>query len=340
MSPTTTTIATPAPAPSRLTTAVRRLRYEGALAPTLSFVVFFGVYLAINPGLLTRFQLQSAANLVAPLALIALGQLLIVLIGGIDISIGAITSLCNVVFATQIAGLTAPGALLLCVGTGVLCGAINGALVAYAKLPAIAVTLATAFVYAALARQILDRPGGALNETVYLATSGEVVPFVPVSIVWVTLIAVGLWFFLQRTAFGRQVYGVGSGRAAVQSAGLKSRLTILVTFMVSGAIVSFGAILLAGSTLTGDPRSGDPYLLSSIAVVALSGAAFSGGRGSILGTILAAAVLGMVGNLLFFAGINSYWQYVISALIILSVVAIPRIVQFAVAQAALRKATV
>ncbi|BDV31449.1 ABC transporter permease [Microbacterium terricola] len=337
MSPTTTTIPAPMPRVGPIRSGTRRMRYDGALAPVLAFVVFFGVYLAVNPGLLTRFQLQSAANLIAPLALIALGQLLIVLIGGIDISIGAITSLCNVVFATQIAGLSAPGALLACIAVGVLCGAINGVLVAYVNLPAIAVTLATAFIYAALARQILDRPGGALSSEIYQVTSGELVPFVPIALVWVALIATGLWLFLQRTAFGRQVYGVGSGRAAVQSAGLKPRLTILVTFMVSGGIVSLGAVLLAGSTLTGDPRSGDPYLLNSIAVVALSGAAFAGGRGSILGTVLAAAVLGMVGNLLFFAGINSYWQYVISALIILAVVVIPRVGQFVIQQSALRR---
>ncbi|MFC5860648.1 hypothetical protein [Agromyces flavus] len=82
-------------------------------------------------------------------------------------------------------------------------------LVAYANLPAIAVTLATAFIYAALARQILDRPGGALSADIYLATSGELMPFVPIALVWLALVAVGLWFFLQRTAFP-QVYGVGS----------------------------------------------------------------------------------------------------------------------------------
>lgn len=337
MSPTTTTIARPVPRAGTVRTGVRRLRYDGALAPVIAFVVFFGVYIAINPNLLTRFQLQSAASLIAPLALIALGQLLIVLVGGIDISIGAITSLCNVVFATQIANLTAPGAFLLCVAVGVVCGAVNGLLVAYANLPAIAVTLATAFIYAALARQILDRPGGALNKDIYMVTSGELIPFVPIAFVWLALVGVGLWLFLQRTAIGRQVYGVGSSRVSVQSAGLNSRLTLLVTFMVSGAVVSLGAVLLAGSTLTGDPRSGDPYLLNSIAVVALSGAAFSGGRGSILGTVLAAAVLGMVGNLLFFAGINSYWQYVISALIILAVVVIPQIVRVVTAWSALRR---
>lgn len=317
---------------------LRRLRQEGATAPVAAFVVFFAVYLLINPGLLSRFQLQSAANLIVPLALVALAQLLIVLIGGIDISIGAIMSLCNVIFATQLASL-GPAAVLVSLAIGIACGAVNGALVAYAKLPAIAVTLATAFIYAALARQILDRPGGSLSESVFLITSGELVPFVPIAIVWLALSAAALWVFLQRTALGRQIYGVGSARVAVQSAGLKARLSIMVAFMVSGGIVGLAAVMLAGSTMTGDPRSGDPYLLTSIAVVALSGASFAGGRGSILGVVLAALILGMVGNLLFFAGINSYWQYVISAVIILAVVIVPKTVQWATRSVALRRST-
>ncbi|MHC2999996.1 ABC transporter permease [Microbacterium sp. HJ5] len=337
MSPTTTTISRPTLPESAVRTGIRRLRYDGALAPVIAFVLFFGVYIAVNPTLLTRFQLQSAANLIAPLALIALGQLIIVLVGGIDISIGAITSLCNVVFATQIASLTAPGAFLACVLVGVICGAVNGVLAAYVNLPAIAVTLATAFIYAALARQILDRPGGALNIDIYLFTSGELFPFLPIAFVWLALAAAGLWLFLQRTSIGRQIYGVGSSRIALQSAGLNSRLTLLIAFMVSGGVVALGAVLLAGSTLTGDPRSGDPYLLNSIAVVALSGASFAGGRGSVLGTVLAAAVLGMVGNLLFFAGINSYWQYVISAVIILAVVVIPVVIRVTAGWVSLRK---
>lgn len=302
---------------------ITRLRREGAAAPVLAFVAFFAIYLVINPNFLTRFQLQSAANLVVPLAIVALAQLLIVLTGGIDISIGAMMSLCNVVFATQFANLSAPVAVLLAVGTGAACGLFNGVLVAYVKLPAIAVTLASSFIFAALARQILDRPGGTLGEAVYFATSGELFPFFPVSILWLALIAVGVWGFLQRSAMGRQVYGVGSNRIAVQSAGLDSRLTTLITFVAAGVLVSLGAMLLAGSTMTGDPRSGDSYLLTSIAAVALSGAAFAGGRGSVLGTVLAAITLGMVGNLLYFAGINSYWQYVINAAIILAVVALP-----------------
>lgn len=302
---------------------LQRLKREGALAPTLAFVAFFGIYLAVNPGLLTRFQLQSAANLVVPLAIVALAQLIIVITGGIDISIGAMMSLCNVVFATQYAQLSPTLAILLSIGTGALCGIFNGVLVAYLRLPAIAVTLASSFIFAALARQVLDRPGGALEEGIYLATSGELVPFFPISILWLAIAAVLVWLFLQRTAIGRQVYGAGADRRAVQAAGLNAKFTTLIAFTVAGALVGYAAILLAGSTMTGDPRSGDSYLLTSIAAVALSGAAFTGGRGSVLGVVLAAITLGMVGNLLFFAGINSYWQYVINALIILAVVAVP-----------------
>jgi ribose transport system permease protein len=325
--PSTPSAPSTPPPPPRLrgwnSTGVTRLRREGAIAPIAAFVVFFVVYVIINPELLTRFQLQTASNLVVPLALVALGQLVVVLVGGIDISIGAIMSLCNVVFAVQLETMPVPVAILLALGTGLACGLFNGLLVAYAGLPAIAVTLASAFIFGSLAREVLDRPGGGVTKEIYLATSGELLPFVPVALVWLAVIAVLLWLVLQRTALGRHIYGVGSNMESVRAAGINSRLTKLVAFGLAGVLTSFGAMMLASSTVTGDPRSGDPYLLSSIAAVALAGAAFTGGRGSIIGTILAACTLGLIGNLLFFAGVNSYWQYVISALIIVAVVGLP-----------------
>jgi ribose transport system permease protein len=303
-----------------------RLHREGATSTVVAFVVFLIVYLIVNPGLLTRFQLQSTANLVVPLAIVTIAQLIIVTTGGIDISIGAILSLCNVVFATQIGPLSLPVALVMTLVVGIACGLFNGVFVAYGKLPAIAVTLASAFIIGSISSLILDRPGGALDESVFLATSGEALPFVPIALLWLTLIAVGTWYVLQRTRVGRAIYGVGSSAQAVQAAGLKAQASTLFAFGLSGLLVAFAAIILAGSTMTGDPRSGDSYVLTSIAAVALSGASFAGGKGSILGAILAAVTLGMVGNLLYFAGINSYWQFVINALIVFAVVGLPVII--------------
>lgn len=325
---TTGTIFTPTPRRRSLPVWVQRSMHEGALPPLIAFTVFIGIYLAVNPSLLTRFQLQTAANLVVPLAIAALAQLIIVLTGGIDISIGAIISLCNVVFATSLANLPGPAALVVALAVGIACGVFNGLLVAYGGLPAIAVTLASTFIIGAIARTVLDRPGGALSDSVFNVTSGEALPFLPMSFVWLLLICAAVWFVLQRTALGRQIYGVGSSRDAVQAAGINSRFAILCAFVLSGILAAIAAVLLAGSTVTGDPRSGDPYLLTSIAAVALSGASFQGGRGSILGAVTAAITLGLVGNLLFFAGINSYWQYIINALIIFAVVAIPVLIRF------------
>jgi ribose/xylose/arabinose/galactoside ABC-type transport system permease subunit len=141
--------------------------------------------------------------------------------------------------------------------------------------------------------------------------------------VWVLVIAVGLWALLQHTALGRHVYGAGSNAEGMRAAGLSPRRAQLMAFVVAGALVAAGAVLLAGSTATGDPKSGDPYLLNAIAAVALTGARFTGGRGSIAGTLAAAAVLGLIGNLLLLAGIESYWQYVIGSITIVAVIGLP-----------------
>jgi ribose transport system permease protein len=303
------------------------LRREGAIAPVLAFVLFFAIYVAINPELLTRFQLQTAANLVAPLALVALAQLLIVLVGGIDISVAAVMSLTNVVFATQLESASPVVAGVLAVAVGMGCGLFNGLLSAYGRLPVIAVTLASSFIFGALATEVLDRPGGAVSEGVTLATSGELAPYVPVALVWVLVAAALLWLLLQKTSLGRHIYGAGSNPEGMRAAGLNARAAQLTAFVLAGGLVALGAILLAGSTATGDPKSGDPYLLNAIAAVALAGASFTGGKGSVVGTICAAAILGLVGNVLFFAGVDSYWQYVVGSVIIVAVVGIPVVVR-------------
>lgn len=305
---------------------VARLRAEGAAAPVIAFLVFFGLYIVVNPDILTRFQLQNAANLVVPLAFAAIAQMIVVIVGGIDISIGAIMSLSNVSFALLMVNLNPALAIPITLAIGAAAGLFNGFLVAYLRLPAIAVTLASFFIIGAITRELMDRPGGGIEYDFFLATSGELIPFVPVSIFWLALFATALYLLLQRTRFGRHVYAVGSNSEGLEAAGVNSKRTIMLAFVLSGVTVSVGAILLAGSTLTGDPRSGDSYLLNSIAAVALAGVSFAGGRGSILGAILAAFTLGLIGNFLYFAGINSSWQYVIAALILLAVVAIPAIV--------------
>ncbi|HEY8583214.1 MAG TPA: ABC transporter permease [Capillimicrobium sp.] len=321
------------PSAPRRAGALAGLRRQGALAPIAAFAVMIVVYASVNPDLFTRIQLQTLANLVAPLALVALAELLVVLVGGIDISVGAVMSLASVVFATMLGEQPVALAVLAAVGAAIGCGVLNGVLVAYGRLPAIATTLASAFIFGALANEVLDRPGGSVSTEVTNATSGEFLPYVPAALVWVLIAAVALWLVLNRTVLGRQIYGAGSSAAALRTSGHDPRRAQLAAFVIGAILTALAAILLVGSTATGDPKSGDPYLLNAIAAVALGGAAFSGGQGSVSGVVCAAGVLGTIGSLLFFAGINSYWQYVIGSAIIIVVVGLPALVRRARGQA-------
>lgn len=311
---------------TEMNASLARLKAQGALAPTVAFAVFIASYIYINPNLLTPFQLQTSANLVVPLALAALAQLIVVISGGIDISLGATMSLVNVTFALAMVDNSIPVALLMAIGVGLVVGLVNGLLIAYGRLPAIAVTLSMFFIVGALTRELMDRPGGGITIEFSRLTSGELIPYVPMSVLWLAVIGTGLWFVMHRTVLGRSIYAAGSSPEGLEATGISHRKTIVSTYVLSSLIVSFAAIMLAGSTLTGDPRAGDAYLLNSIAAVALAGVSFAGGKGSIIGTIFAAMTLALISSMLFFGGVNSNWSFVISALIVIAVVGLPAIV--------------
>lgn len=308
---------------SELRASLSRMKSQGALAPTVAFAVFIASYIYINPNLLTQFQLQTSANLVVPLALAALAQLIVVVSGGIDISLGATMSLVNVTFALAMIDNSIPVSLAIALAVGLTVGLVNGLLIAYGRLPAIAVTLSMFFIVGAATRELMDRPGGGITLEFSKLTNGELLPFVPTSILWLALVAIGLWFVMHRTVLGRSIYAAGSSPEGLEATGISHRKTIVSTYVLSSLVVSFAAIMLAGSTLTGDPRAGDAYLLNSIAAVALAGASFAGGKGSILGTIFAAMTLALISSMLFFGGVNSNWSFVISALIVIAVVGLP-----------------
>jgi ribose transport system permease protein len=312
---------------TELSASFSRLKAAGAVAPSVAFFVFAISYVLINPNLLTPLQLQTSFNLVTPLALAALAQLIVVVSGGIDISIGATMGLVNVSFALAMVDQPTPLALAMAMGVGLLIGIVNGVLIGYGQLPPIAVTLSMFFIVGAITRELMDRPGGGITLEFSDAAAGRVLPFLPTSAIWLTLIAVAIWAILHKTNFGRSVFAAGSSPDGLEATGISYRRTIVLTYVLSGLIAALAAIMLAASTLTGDPRAGDAYLLNSIAAVALAGVSFAGGRGSILGTIFAAMILALISSLLFFAGVNSNWSFVISAVIVIAVVGLPALLK-------------
>lgn len=311
-----------------LTSRVSRERTPGLIS-VVAAALLLGLYAVINPGFLAPFQLQTAANQIAPLVLVSLGQLLIVLTGGIDISIAAVFSLTNVTAVLVAQGYGAIPGVAAAVLVGASCGVLNMWVSLRFNVALIVVTLATSFVFGAAALQLLDRPGGQVPAGLTTATSGLVAGTIPVAAVWIAFAGASISWLLRGTILGRGIVGVGSSEGGVVAAGLRPRMVRLSVGAIAGSLTALGAVLLAGSNATGDPLSGTPYLLLSIAAVAFAGADFAGGVGSVWGTVAGSVVLSLIGFVLFFAGITSYWQYVITSGVILFAVALPRAISAA-----------
>jgi ribose transport system permease protein len=295
---------------------MRGLASHPGKVPLGALALFLAVFAAVNPGLLDPFQMATSVNVVGPLVLAALAQFLVIMTGGIDLSIAALMSLCNVLFV-QLSMVAGPyPAVALTVLIGAACGAANGALVGYVRLPSVVVTLATSFIFTAAAVLVQDRPGGMVPFAFMDAATGLWFGVFPAGLVWIVLAAAGTAWFLRATVLGRIVFGAGRSELGLISAGHDPAFAKLAAFTLAGAMAAGAAILLGAAAASGDPRSGTPYLLASIAAVAIGGGIFAGRKGTVLGVVCGASILALLDSLLFFAGVSGSWKYVIGGVII------------------------
>jgi ribose transport system permease protein len=293
----------------------RRLRYGlGQNVPLILaltiLVALSALYIGLFHGQLHSypgvFEWTSIVNTAMPTVLVAVGQSIVVITRGIDLSLGGVIDASNSLAAVHMhAGLgsmVAWTALVLLFG--MVCGTVNGVLVAYARLQPILVTLATLAILQGLAIKILPEPGGAIPNgysNALASTNG------PWSIFYVVAIA-GLWLVLRRTATGVRLFALGNDEYAARAHGIPVRRVKALAYALAGTLAAASGLFLAATTTAGDPAAGDVYVLTSIAAVVLGGISFFGGRGSALGSIAGAFTLTILTNVLFFAGIDPLYQ--------------------------------
>jgi ribose transport system permease protein len=270
---------------------------------TTLYIVLFYRQLHTFPGV---FEWTSVVNTAVPTVLVAVGQSIVVVTRGIDLSVGGIIDVSNSLAATQMHSSLASmaGWTVLILAFGALCGAVNGALIAYARLQPILVTLATLAILQGIALKILPEPGGAIPESfsgVLASSSG------PWSLLFVGAIVV-LWLLLRRVTIGVRIFAVGNDEYAARAHGIPVRQVKVIAYALAGLLSAASGIFLAASTTAGDPAAGDVYILTSIAAVVLGGISFYGGTGSALGSIAGAFILTILTNVLFFAGIDPLYQ--------------------------------
>ncbi|WP_405607014.1 ABC transporter permease [Streptomyces sp. NBC_00076] len=257
-----------------------------------------------------------------PLILAAAGQTTVMLLGGIDLSLGAVLGLAMAVFATyeaQGAGGVVTAAVLA-LGVAGAAGAVNGALVAYAGLPPIVVTLAASFLWSGVTLVVLPQPGGhvpaGLVEAYNNGWYGVALP-----VVAITVVLAG-WKLVRTTRHGLALYAVGGNEHGAYASGLHTRGVKIGGYALAGVFTGLAGIGLAIQTGSADPTIGTPYTLNSIAACVLGGISFFGGVGRMRGTVLGALLIGLLTNLLLFTGISPFYQLIVQGVILVVALAL------------------
>lgn len=315
-----------------MTAAARAPRVDavrGALARavrgdawTAALVFIFLVLLVLTKLVRPTFGLDALAIASLPVAFAAAGQAIVVISGGIDLSIGSVLALTNVIAAALLEAypeLSAPiviGVLLI----GLLIGTINGVLVVISRVPDIVVTLAMLFVWAGAALLVLGTPGGASADWLRQMTTGTFgIEFLPRALI-VLLVIVGLiWIPLRRSRLGLSMYAIGSNQLAAFRSGVNVTTTKIAAYAVTGLFAALGGLSLTASTGIGTPIPG-PYLLLSVAAIVLGGVSLAGGRGGLLGPIIGIYILGLIRADLTFLGVEPAFSTVIQGAIMVGVV--------------------
>ncbi len=300
--------------------ARRILQQAGIGLALLAMVLFFA---ALAPQFTTHENIANILTQITINLILATGMTFAILIGGIDLSVGAVMALCAVVAGSvlKLDSLSEPAAIglgiLASLGVGMLCGALNGFVSAFWGVPSFIVTLGMLNVArgGALevtnARTIYDFPDS-FNAFGSLSVLGVPVMF----LLALALLGLG-WLVLTRTVFGRMIYAIGNNEEAVRLSGHRPFVFKLLAFTVTGLCVGIAAIVYMTRLTIANPILGIGFELNAIAAVIIGGTSLSGGRGSLVGTLLGAAIIGVLANGLILMGVTDFIRQIITGLVII-----------------------
>lgn len=303
-----------------------------------ALIVIVVVFSLLSPVYFSTANFLVMASHVAIYGLLAIGMLVVILTGGIDLSVGSTLGLCGVVAGALMQGVTInafglifyPSVWVVVIMTcalGAFMGAINGVLIAYLKVPAFVATLGV--LYVARGAALLLTNGLTYNDLGGQAELGNTgfdwlgfnrILDVPIGVLVLAAVAAVAVVLLNRTAFGRWVYSTGGNARAAELSGVPVKFTTISVYVLSGICAAIAGLVLSSQLTSAGPTAGTTYELTAIAAVVVGGAALTGGRGNVRGTLLGAFVIGFLSDGLVIIGVSAYWQTVFTgAVIVLAV---------------------
>jgi len=297
------------------------------LGPFIALVLVSVGLAVLSPDFLTVANLLNVMRQVSINALIAFGMTLVILLGGIDLSVGSILALSSVGIATLIqSGVSPLLATLLGVLGGGLMGLLNGLVVSKGKVAPFIATLASMTILRGLALVVSGGSPitGFDSDLFSMLGGGYVAGLIPIPVVWMLLMFGLFAFLLKKTVFGRHVYATGGNEEAARLSGVKVDQIKLWVYTLSGAMSAMAGVVLTSRLNSAQPTAGSGYELDAIAAVVLGGTSLTGGRGWIFGTLMGALLIGVLNNGLNLLGVSSFYQQVIKGVVILLAVLIDR----------------
>lgn len=297
------------------------------MGPLLGLVVLSAVLSVATPNFLTSNNLFSVLRQVTYSGLLAFGMTFVILIGGIDLSVGAILALVGIITASLIQAGIDP-ILASCIGIllGAACGAVNGLLVSVGRIAPFIATLATMILFRGIAQEYSQSKPITINVDGFFNDigSGYLFNTVPTPVVLMLAVYFILWFVLKKTRFGRHVYALGGSEDVARISGLKVRSLKLWVYTLSGILSALAALVVTSRLSSASPNAGVMYELDAIAAVVLGGTSLSGGRGWLFGTLVGVVLLGVLSNGLNLLNVSANYQLIIKGAVILFAVLLDR----------------
>lgn len=283
------------------------------------------VMLVINSVLQKNFfsysNFELLARQMAPYILVAIAQTVMMILGGLNMALGATLSFASAMFAVSLD--QSNMALNLFALLGVLCmfmalSGTTGLVINAFKLPAVVVSFAFSYVWKGLALMVLPKPGGYIVQPITSFLTGSV-GFIPVPLLVVAAACV-IWDLIRRSSWGMLIFATGENAAGAYASGMPVWKAYLIGYAFSGLMIALAALMLCAITTSGDPTIGEPYTVRAVTAAVMGGVSFAGGRGKVTGAVIGGIVVGMLVNVIFYLKISGYFQYICEgAILILSV---------------------
>jgi ribose/xylose/arabinose/galactoside ABC-type transport system permease subunit len=294
-------------------------RFIGRSGNTAFLLALIVLAVVIEPILLNDRAMRNVLTTANPLMIVAAGQALTMLTGGIDLSVTSVISLANVIaaFAMQrmpeYAGLIALAAVL----AGIFVGSLNGWLVSYARLNPFISTLAIGMAVQGLTLEIMHEPSGQVTAGFRVVARMAIGP-VPVMTIVIAVAFMVLAVLLRQTPHGVALFAIGGNEASARMSGLPTRRLKLTAYMASGMLSACAGLFLASRVGSGDPLIGDPYSLDSITAAVLGGTSLVGGVINLAGAAVASTLLALINTLLNLKGISPFFQWIVKGAILIA----------------------